>query len=209
MTALGGEKAYFTQCQILASKDRWEMNAAHLVLRLNKCFFFFLFACVCVYRHTFFWILWVQTRVIVRVFFFVCLCASVKAPASPWLCLLITQICTQSEEIMNESFNYASRQRIPDASATPLAHCGGWGQVKQEPFPPGSEIWSALNADRAYKLTWRQKAQTLEGRRREECKMDSLIKEKRKKMSYIGLLSLTDMTQPLISGDPWSSGPEI
>lgn len=40
MTALKGEKAYFTRCQILASKDRWEMNAAHLVLRLNKCFFF-------------------------------------------------------------------------------------------------------------------------------------------------------------------------
>lgn len=41
MTALREEKACFTRCQILASKDRWEMNAAHLVLRLNKCFFFF------------------------------------------------------------------------------------------------------------------------------------------------------------------------
>lgn len=49
MTALRGEKAYFTRCQILASKDRWEMNAAHLVLRFNKCFF-----PVCVYLHTFF-----------------------------------------------------------------------------------------------------------------------------------------------------------
>lgn len=48
MTALKGEKAYFTRCQILASKDRWEMNAAHLVLRLNKCFF-------SPPLHTFFW----------------------------------------------------------------------------------------------------------------------------------------------------------
>lgn len=59
--------------------------------------------------------------VIVCYFFFVFVRASMKASAAPVDCLLITQICAQSEEIMNEGFNYASRQRISDVSTTPLA----------------------------------------------------------------------------------------
>lgn len=115
MTALRGEKAYFTRCKISASEDRWEMNAAHLVQRLNKSFF-------CPYAQAHFLLDFLSADVQLSVcFFFVCVCASMKAPAPPWHCLLITQICAQSEEIMNESFNYASRQRIPDASTTPLA----------------------------------------------------------------------------------------
>lgn len=35
MTALREEMAYFTRCRISASEDRWETNAAHLVLRVS------------------------------------------------------------------------------------------------------------------------------------------------------------------------------
>lgn len=59
MTGLMGEKAYFTRSQILASKDMWEMNAAHLVLRLNKCFFS-LCVCVCVRDCVFLWMCFLE-----------------------------------------------------------------------------------------------------------------------------------------------------
>lgn len=91
--------------------DRWAMNAPHLVGRAHVClcclcFSFTLYEC----RHV---------------------CGN---PPPPWQCLLITEICTQSEEIMNKSFNYASRQRTPDVSPAP-----GGRRVKQEAPPPGAE----------------------------------------------------------------------
>lgn len=69
-------------------------------------------------------------------FFFVRACAIMKPPPPPpWHCLLITQICAQSEEIMNESFNYASRQRIPDASTQHCWHAEmGEGRLNRNPF---------------------------------------------------------------------------
>lgn len=133
--------------QILASRDRWEMNAARLVPETEEerlCYVDHMCDCV-------------------LLFFFVLVRVSMKAPASPVDCLLITQICAQSEEIMNEGFNYASRQRIPDASTTPLALRDGWEQVKQKPSPLGAQSCSALNADRARNLTWRHEVQTLGG----------------------------------------------
>lgn len=166
MTALREEKAYFTRSEILASKDRWEMNAAHLVLRWNKCFFF---SCVCTdaLSSVFSWV----QAFCVSLYVYALPWKLHRPPLPPWHCLLITQICAQSEEIMNESFNYASRQRIPDASTTPLARWDGWGQVKQEPSPLGAESWSALNTDQAYNLTCCRRTQI----QREVCKMDSLI----------------------------------
>lgn len=79
MTALRGKKAYFTRCQILASKDRWEMNAAHLVLRLNKYLFFFVPVCLCVQTHFLLDFMSAEMCDCVRVFS-VCACASIKAP---------------------------------------------------------------------------------------------------------------------------------
>ena len=97
MTALREENTYFRRRQILASNDRWEMNAAYLVLRWNM-----FSSCVCVCVQANFLLL-----------YFVCagLCDCVYVLPTPWHCLVITQICAQSEEIMNEIFNYASRQR--------------------------------------------------------------------------------------------------
>lgn len=70
MTALRREKAYFTESQILASKDRWEMNAAHLVLRLNMCIFRL---CMCLEAHFLLDFMGADTCNCVRVFFCVCM----------------------------------------------------------------------------------------------------------------------------------------
>lgn len=59
-------------------------------------------------------------------------CVGVCVPP-PRLCLLITQICAQSEGITKERLNYASRQRSGDASAET-----GEGRLNRSPPPRGA-----------------------------------------------------------------------